>query len=290
MSIVGKTKSNITVVTLQQKKDKGQKISALTAYDYPTAKLVDQSGIDLILVGDSVGMAVLGYDTTLPVTMKEMIHHCKSVARGVQNALLVGDMPFLSYQVSPRDAVKNAGKFLQQGGMDAVKLEGGRERLETVRRIVDAGIPVMGHLGLTPQSVNQLGGFRAQGKTLIDAKKIYEDALLLEEAGIFSLVLESVPVQLAADITKALTVPTIGIGSGPECDGQILVLHDMVGMTDMQAPRFVKKYADVNSVILSALQAYIADVENARFPEPANSFQMDDDIYTEFSSLIIDSK
>lgn len=290
MSTVGKTKNNITVTKLLQKKDRGQKISALTAYDYPTAKLVDDSGIDIILVGDSVGMAVLGYDTTLPVTMNEMIHHCKCVARGVQNALLVGDMPFLSYQVSPSDAVKNAGKFLQKGGMDAVKLEGGSERLETVRRIVEAGIPVMGHLGLTPQSVNQLGGFRAQGKTLIAAKKIYDDALLLEEAGIFSLVLESVPVQLAAEITKALKVPTIGIGSGPDCDGQILVLHDMVGMTDMQAPRFVKKYADVNSVILSALLAYKEDVENARFPEPVNGFLMDDDIYTEFTSLINETK
>ena len=286
MSTIGKSKSNITVIKLQQKKEKGQKFAALTAYDYPTAQLVDQSGIDLILVGDSVGMAVLGYDTTLPVTMDEMVHHCKCVSRGAHNALLVGDMPFLSYQISPREAVRNAGRLVQEGGMDAVKLEGGRERLETVRRIVEAGIPVMGHLGLTPQSVNQLGGFRAQGKTLTDAKRIYQDALLLQEAGVFSLVLESVPVQLAADITKALKVPTIGIGSGPDCDGQILVIHDMVGMTDMQAPRFVKKYADVNALIRSSLQAYKDDVENARFPEEVHSFLMDEQIYSDFSSLI----
>src|SRR5512135_2914577 len=216
-------RKKVTVQQIEAMKKSQKLISMLTAYDYPTALLMDQAGLDAILVGDSLGMVVLGYESTLPVTMEDMIHHCKAVARGAHYALLVGDMPFMSYQVSVEEAARNAGRFLQVGGMDAVKLEGGRERVPAIRAIVEAGIPVMGHLGLTPQSVHQLGGFRAQGKTARAAQRLLEDAQILEEAGAFSIVLESVPARLAEYISKQISIPTIGIGAGAGCDGQVLV-------------------------------------------------------------------
>ncbi len=268
------TTQKVTTLTLHQKKERGEPIVMLTAYDYPTALAVDAAGVDAILVGDSLGMAVLGYDTTLPVTMEDMLHHCKAVARGAKTALLIGDMPFLSYQVSVTEAVRNAGRFLQEGHMEAVKLEGGRERLETTHAIVAAGIPVMGHLGLTPQSVHLFGGFRAQGRTAAAAKRLLEDALLLEEAGCFSVVLESVPARLASLIRKRLTIPVIGIGAGPDCDGQVLVLHDMLGFFERFTPRFVKKYADLSAEIRRAVTDYAAEVRTRRFPAPEHTIEM----------------
>ncbi len=254
----------------------------LTAYDYPTALAMDQAGIDSILVGDSLGMVVLGYANTLPVTMEEMLHHCRAVSRGAQSALLVGDMPFMSYQVDVQEAVRNAGRFLQQAGMDAVKLEGGRDRLEAVRAIISAGIPVMGHLGLTPQSVHQLGGFRPQGKTASAASRLLEDALLLEGAGCFSLVLESVPARLAEFISKKLSIPTIGIGAGAGCDGQVLVTHDLLGLFDRFTPKFVKKYADFHGEMKRAFGEYIAEVQGRQFPAPEHTVEMTDEEWENF--------
>ena len=269
-------RKKVTTLTLRQKKERGEAITMLTAYDYPTALAIDQAGMDIILVGDSLAMVVLGYENTLPVTMEEMLHHSRAVARGAKSALLVGDMPFMSYQVSVEEATRNAGRFLQQGGMDAVKLEGGRERAEAVRSIIAAGIPVMGHIGLTPQSVNQLGGFRAQGKTAIAARRLVEDALILEEAGCFSLVLESVPARLAELISKKISIPTIGIGAGAGCDGQVLVTHDLLGLFDRFTPKFVKKYADFHHEMHKAFTDYIEDVETRRFPAQEHSVEMDD--------------
>ena len=267
-------RKKVTVRTLRAKKRRGEPITMLTAYDYPSAVAVDRAGVDVILVGDSLGMVVLGYDTTLPVTMDDMIHHCKAVARGAHYPLLVGDMPFMSYQVSVEEAVRNAGRFLQEGGMDAVKLEGGRERIETIRAIVSAGIPVMGHIGLTPQSVNQLGGFRAQGKTAAAAKRLLDDALALQDAGVFSIVLESVPGKLAALISEKLDVPTIGIGADVSCDRQILVFNNLLGLFDRFTPRFVKQYAQLHEVIDSALREYVDDVLNRRFPAAEHTVEM----------------
>ena len=269
-------RKKVTTLTLRQKKERGEIITMLTAYDYPSAMALDKAGIDAILVGDSLAMVVLGYENTLPVTMDEMLHHSRAVARGAKSALLVGDMPFMSYQVSVEEAVRNAGRFLQQGGMDAVKLEGGRDRTDAIRAITGAGIPVMGHLGLTPQSVNQLGGFRAQGKTALTAKRLVEDALLLEEAGCFSIVLETVPARLADLISKKLSIPTIGIGAGAGCDGQVLVTHDVLGLFDRFTPKFVKQYANFHKEMQKAFADYIEDVETKRFPAQEHTVEMDD--------------
>lgn len=269
-------RKKITTLTFRQKKERGELITMLTAYDYPTALAMDKAGVDSILVGDSLGMVVLGYENTLPVTMEEMLHHCRAVSRGAKTALLIGDMPFMSYQVSVEQAVRNAGRFLQEGGMDAVKLEGGRERADAIRAITAAGIPVMGHIGLTPQSIHQLGGFRAQGKTAAAAKRLVEDALLLEEAGCFGIVLESVPARLAELISKRLSIPTIGIGAGNGCDGQVLVTHDLLGLFDRFTPKFVKKYANFHAEMQRAFADYIEDVETRRFPAPEHTVEMDD--------------
>ena len=269
-------RKKVTTLAFRQKKDRGEPITMLTAYDYPTALAMDKAGVDSILVGDSLAMVVLGYENTLPVTMEEMLHHSRAVARGAKSALLIGDMPFMSYQVSVEEATRNAGRFLQQGGMDAVKLEGGRERADAVRSITRAGIPVMGHIGLTPQSVNQLGGFRAQGKTAIAAKRLVEDALILEEAGCFSVVLESVPARLAELISKKISIPTIGIGAGVGCDGQVLVTHDLLGLFDRFTPKFVKKYANFHQEMQKAFSDYIDDVETKRFPAAEHTVEMDD--------------
>ena len=274
-------RKKVTTLTYRQKKERGEIITMLTAYDYPTAMAMDKAGVDSILVGDSLAMVVLGYENTLPVTMEEMLHHARAVARGAKSALLVGDMPFMSYQVSVEDAVRNAGQFLQQGGMDAVKLEGGRERADAIRAITGAGIPVMGHIGLTPQSINQLGGFRAQGKTASAAKRLVEDALILQEAGCFSIVLESVPARLAELISKKLSIPTIGIGAGNGCDGQVLVTHDVLGLFDRFTPKFVKKYADFHHEMQKAFADYIEDVETKRFPAIEHTVEMKDEEWEE---------
>jgi len=268
-------RGKVTVQTLQSKKVHGEPITFLTAYDFPTAVALDRAGIDGILVGDSLGMVVLGYENTLPVTMQEMIHHCRAVARGANRAHLVGDMPFMSYQASISDALRNAGSLLQKGGMDAVKLEGGRDRVGAIKAIVSAGIPVMGHLGLTPQSVHQLSGWRVQAKSPEAARTIIEDALILEDAGCYSIVLESIPVEVARLITKRLTIPIIGIGAGMECDGQILVTHDVLGLFDRFTPSFVKKYADLYSEMEKAFRQYIADVKERQFPAAEHGFSMD---------------
>jgi 3-methyl-2-oxobutanoate hydroxymethyltransferase len=273
----------VTTRLLLEKKERGEPISMLTAYDYPTALAMDRAGVDAILVGDSLGMVVLGYENTLPVSMDEMLHHCRAVSRGARTPLLVGDMPFMSYQISIQEAVRNAGRFLGQGGMDAVKLEGGRERLDAVRAITGAGIPVMGHLGLTPQSIHQLGGFRAQGKTAHAAKTLLEDALLLQEAGCFSIVLESLPSQLGRLISQRLAIPTIGIGAGLECDGQVLVTHDLLGLFDRFTPRFVKRYADFHTEMQRAFREFIDDVRARAFPAVEHSFEMTEE---EWQSLL----
>jgi 3-methyl-2-oxobutanoate hydroxymethyltransferase len=267
----------VTPLTFREKKAAGQPITVLTGTDLPMAQALDEAGLDSILVGDSLGMVVLGYDTTLPVTMDEMLHHCRAVARGTRRALCIGDMPFLSYQVSEEEAVRNAGRFLQEAGMEAVKLEGGRERLTAVRAVIGAGIPVMGHLGLTPQSVHMLGGFRPQARTADAARRLLEDALALEDAGCFSIVLESIPARLAALVSRRLSIPTIGIGAGAGCDGQVLVAHDLLGMFDRFTPRFVRKYADLHGEMVKAFRAYKSDVEEGSFPADEHTIDMADE-------------
>lgn len=270
--------ARITTTELKDKKLKKEKITMLTSYDYSLAGMVDAAGIDMILVGDSLGMVVLGYENTLSVTMDDMIHHTKTVARAAKRAMIVGDMPFLSYHISLQEAVRNAGRFIQEAGAQCVKLEGGTERVDTVKAIVDAQIPVVGHIGLTPQSVNQLGGFRVQGKDLEGAKKLIEDAKAMEAAGCFSIVLECVPSQLAKRITEELTIPTIGIGAGPDCDGQVLVINDMLGMFKGHIPKFVKKFTNLEPLIMEALQAYKQEVETGLFPGPEHGFTIKDDV------------
>ena len=275
-------RKKVTTLSLTRKKAQNQPVTMLTAYDYATALAIDRAGIDSILVGDSLGMVVLGYENTLPVTMEDMIHHCQAVARGARYALLIGDMPFMSYQASVNDAVRNAGRFLKEGGMDAVKLEGGRERLPAIEAIISAGIPVQGHLGLTPQSVHLLGGFRAQGKTAAAASKLIEDAHALQEAGCFSLVLETIPARLARLLSERLEIPTIGIGAGVGCDGQVLVTHDLLGLFDRFTPRFVKKYTDLHTEMAQAFTAYKADVESNTFPAEEHSIEMPEEEWEEF--------
>lgn len=267
-----------TVSTFKNKKAKGEKISMLTAYDYSTAKLIDESGINGILVGDSLGMVVLGYDDTLPVTMEDMIHHTKAVSKGAKNALVVGDMPFMSYQVSVEEAVYNAGRLIKEGGCQAVKLEGGATVCNQIRAITNASIPVMAHIGLTPQSVNAFGGFKVQGKNEEDAKRLIEEAKAVEEAGAFAVVLECVPEKLAEIITNSITIPTIGIGAGRKCDGQILVYQDMLGMFSNFTPKFVKRFANVGEIMTEAFKQYIAEINDGKFPSDEHTFAISDDI------------
>jgi 3-methyl-2-oxobutanoate hydroxymethyltransferase len=270
--------ARVTTATLRDKKAKQEKISMLTSYDYSMAGLVDQAGLDMILVGDSLGMVVLGYEDTLPVTMDDMVHHTRAVVRGTQNAMVVADMPFLSYHVSVEEAVRNAGRLIQEGGAQAVKLEGGVERIDAVKAIIDAQIPVMGHIGLTPQSVNQFGGFKVQGKDLETARKLIRDAQALEKAGVFSIVLECVPSALAKKVTEEALVPTIGIGAGPDCDGQVLVVNDMLGMFSGHIPKFVKKYVNLQPLIMEALKSYKKEVEDGSFPGPEHGFAISDEV------------
>ncbi|MBS3753265.1 MAG: 3-methyl-2-oxobutanoate hydroxymethyltransferase [Anaerolineales bacterium] len=280
------SENKVTTRTFRVKKAQGDVLTMLTAYDYPTAVAVDKAGIDSILVGDSLGMVVLGYQNTLPVTMEEMLHHCRAVSRGASRALLIGDMPFMSYQASVGDAVRNAGRFLQEAGMDAVKLEGGEERLEEIRAILDAGIPVLGHLGLTPQSVHQLGGFKAQGKTAAAAYELLEDSLRLEEAGCFGIVLESVPARLANFVSSQLKIPTIGIGAGAGCDGQVLVTHDLLGLFDAFVPKFVKQYASLHQDMSQAFLSYKEEVEQGLFPEEKHTFSIPEEEWDLFLARV----
>ena len=265
----------VTIQHLKRMKRRGEKIAMLTAYDHPSAKIVEAAGIPIILVGDSLGNVILGYDSTLPVTMEDMLHHVKAVVRGTQKAHVVADMPFMSYQVDEVDALRNAGRLLQEGGAQSVKLEGGRTIAGTVRRIVDVGIPVMGHLGLTPQSVNQLGGYRVQGKSAKSAQRLVEDALALEEAGAYALVLELVPASLAENITDQLSIPTIGIGSGVHCDGQVQVFHDMMGLIPNFVPKHTRRYANLADITKKAVEGYIKDTQSQNFPSDEESFILD---------------
>jgi 3-methyl-2-oxobutanoate hydroxymethyltransferase len=262
-----------TILDIYKKKAEKKKITMLTAYDYPTAQIVDQAGIDMILVGDSLGMVVQGVTSTLPVTMDEMIYHTKMVVRGTQSAMVVGDMPFLSYQTHRAEAVRNAGRFLKEGGCEVVKLEGGSQMADTIRAIVDAGIPVVAHIGLTPQYLHTLGGFKVQGKDEAAREKLLADARAVQDAGAFSVVIEAVPSPLAKEITAMLRIPTIGIGAGPDCDGQVLVLHDLLGLFDRFTPKFVKKYANLKEQALSAVQQYRKEVESGSFPSSEHSFK-----------------
>ncbi len=268
-------RSKVTVQTLLGMKRKGEKIVMLTAYDFQTAVIEDRAGVDMILVGDSLGMVVLGYENTLPVTIEEVIHHLKGVARARPQAFLVGDMPFMTYQASAVDAVRNAGRLLKEGGAEAVKLEGGR-RMETVlRAILDADIPVMGHIGLTPQSVHRFGGYRVQGRDDESADRLVDEARFLQDVGCFSMVLEGIPWQLAQRISESVDIPTIGIGAGPHCDGQVLVVNDLLGMSDEFTPRFVKRYAELGRQMMDAFEAYIADVRSGEFPDLDHSYTRD---------------
>lgn len=266
-----------TVLTYQQAKDRGEKLTMLTAYDYSTAKLMDEAGINSILVGDSLGNVMLGYEDTISVTMEDMIHHGAAVARGAKNALVVVDMPFMSYQTSVYDAVVNAGRLMKEGRANAVKLEGGVEVCPQIKAIVDAGIPVMAHLGLTPQSINAFGGFRVQGKSEEAAKKLLEDARAIEEAGAFAVVLEAIPAKLAALITKKLHIPTIGIGAGPDCDGQVLVYQDMLGMFSDFTPKFVKRFASLGEIMKEAFANYTKEVQEGTFPSKEHTYAIDED-------------
>ena len=272
-AIRNKTMAKITVLDIYKKKAEGKKITMLTAYDYPTAQIVDQAGIDMILVGDSLGMVVQGVSSTLPVTMDEMIYHTKMVTRAAQSAMVVGDMPFLSYQTHKAEAVRNAGRFLKEAGAEAIKLEGGSQVAESIRAIVNAGIPVVAHIGLTPQYVHMLGGFKVQGKDEAAREKVLADARAVEEAGAFSVVLEAIPASLTKEIQKILHIPTIGIGAGPDCDGQVLVIHDLLGLFDRFTPKFVKKYANLKDVALKAVTAYKQEVESGTFPSEEHSFK-----------------
>lgn len=265
--------SKITVLDIYKKKSEGNKITMLTAYDYPTAQIVDQAGIDMILVGDSLGMVVQGVSSTLPVTMDEMIYHTKMVTRGAATAMVVGDMPFLSYQAGREEAVRNAGRFLKEAGAEAVKLEGGSSMADVIRAIVSAGIPVMAHIGLTPQYMHVLGGLKVQGKDEAARLKVLDDAQAVQDAGAFAVVLEALPATLAKEIHEMLHIPTIGIGAGVDCDGQVLVLHDLLGLFDRFTPKFVKKYANLKDLAVKAVTAYKQDVESRKFPSEEHSFK-----------------
>ncbi|AII60848.1 3-methyl-2-oxobutanoate hydroxymethyltransferase [Dehalococcoides mccartyi] len=276
-----------TISQLKEMKQNKQKIAILTAYDYPTAQILDKAGIPAILVGDSLGMVVLGYDSTVSVTMEDMLHHLKAVVRGSQKALIIADMPFMTYHLSPEQALLNAGRFIQEGGAQAVKLEGGVNVADKVKRIVDCGIPVMGHIGLTPQSVNQLSGFKVQGKTLATALSLIEDAKALEKAGAFAIVLETMPAELAAIITAGISIPTIGIGAGEECDGQVQVISDMLGMFTDFVPKHTKRYADLNGSITKAVSEYAAEVTKGAFPTLKESFTLDKKVLEELKKCVL---
>jgi len=272
--------AKISILDLQSKKQKGEKITMLTAYDYPFARLLDEAGVDSILVGDSLGMVMLGYESTLPVSMEEMLHHVKAVKKGVKRAFLIGDLPFMSYQASKEEAIKNAG-LLMKAGCDAIKLEGGKEVFDTVKFIVDMGIPVLGHIGLTPQSVSKLGGYRVQGRDKKSALRILESAMALEAAGAFGIVLECIPYLLAKLITEKISIITIGIGAGPFCDGQVLVLHDLLGIFEDKKPKFVKVYADLAPIIKQAIGSFIDEIKTKKFPDLHHAYTLPKEVWEE---------
>ena len=267
-----------SVINVKDMKQRGEKIAMLTAYDYMTAKIVDETGVPLILVGDSLGMVILGYDSTIPVTMDDMIHHTKAVVRGSKNALVIGDMPFMSYHISSEQALSNAARFIQEGGAQAVKVEGGVNTADKIKRIVDCGIPVMSHIGLTPQSVNQLGGYKIQGKDAETAKKLLEDAKAVEKAGAFAVVLETVPAALSAFISQSISIPTIGIGAGAGCDGQVQVVSDILGLFTDFVPKHAKQYAKIAETMSEAVSQYCEEVKSGTFPTEAQGFPMDENI------------
>ena len=275
---------HVTVRDVARMKSRGEKIPMITAYDYPTAQAADAAGIPLILVGDSLGMVVLGYSSTVSVTMEDMLHHVKAVTRGAKDSLIVVDLPFMTYQVDPNQAVANAGRMLQEGGAHSIKLEGGQRVAETTRRIVECGIPVMGHIGLTPQSVNAFGGHRVQGRTRQEAAELLKDAVALEQAGAYAVVLELVPAPLACLISRQLTIPTIGIGSGPDCDGQVQVVHDMLGLYTDFVPKHAKQYAQLGCLIQDALGRYAVEVKDGTFPTEKESFDMDEAVLKDLAA------
>jgi len=284
--VPGSSKAEVTVPGLLDKHARGERLVMITAYDHPSARLVDEAGVDMILVGDSLAMVVLGYDSTLPVTMDEMLHHARAVARGARRALLIGDMPFMSFQTGPRAAVRNAGRFLQEGGMNAVKLEGGRAVAASVRALCTAGIPVMGHIGLTPQHIHALGGYRVQGKSAAAARTLLADALALERAGCFAVVIEVVPARLAAYISARLEIPTIGIGAGAGTDGQVLVFHDLLGLWHGRSPRFVKRYGELGRDAARAIAAFCQEVEAGVFPDDQHAYTMSDPAWQAFLDVV----
>ena len=275
-----------TVATFKKAKETGEKLTMLTAYDYSTARLMDEAGVNSILVGDSLGNVMLGYENTLSVTMEDMIHHIKAVKRGVKNALIVGDMPFMSYQVSTEQAVENAGRLIKEGGADVVKLEGGADVCDQIKAIVKATIPVCAHIGLTPQSINAFGGFKVQGKSIEAAQKLIDDALAVEEAGAFAVVIEGVPAEIAAIITEKLSIPTIGIGAGAGCDGQVLIYQDMLAMFSDFTPKFVKKYAEVGQIMSNAFKTFIKEVKDGTFPQKEHTYKIDSSVVDELNKTI----
>ncbi len=273
----------VSITKLKAMKKRGERFAMLTAYDYPSARLVEEAGVPIILVGDTLGMVVLGYDTTIPVTMDEMLHHVKAVVRGTRKAHVVADMPFMSFQAGPQDALRNAGRMLKEGGAQSVKLEGGRRVADTISLLVSSGIPVMGHIGLTPQSVNQFGGYKVQGKTPAAAVKLINDAVALEQAGAYAVVLETIPAQLGEVITQKVSVPTIGIGAGPHCDGQVQVFHDLLGLFEEFVPRHAKRYAQLGEVIKEAVGRYASEVQEGAFPTEKESFFVDESALAELT-------
>jgi len=281
----GDFRSKVTASSLLDKKQRHELITCLTAYDYPSARLIDEAGIDMILVGDSLGMVMLGYENTLPVTVPEMLHHVRAVRRGVKHAFLIADMPYASFHVGVRDTLRNAVRFIKDGGAEAVKVEGGEKRARLVERLVDAEIPVVGHIGLTPQSLHAMGGYKVQGKTLSAVEQLMHDAVALQRAGACSIVLEGIPREVAAMITRELEIPTIGIGAGPECDGQVLVFHDLLGLTFAPAAKFVRRYADLGGAITNAVLAYKDDVKSGSFPTEAESYHLPKDTQSALSDI-----
>ena len=282
----GDSAPKVTTTSILDKKQRREPITCLTAYDYASARLVDEAGVDMVLVGDSLAMVMLGYENTLPVTMNEMLHHTAAVRRGVKRALLIADMPYASYHVSKKDALRNAARFVKEAGAEAVKIEGGEKRVEFITRIIDAEIPVMGHIGLTPQSLHMMGGYKVQGKTLAAVEQLMKDAAALDRAGVFAIVLEGIPRELAAMITAEVAVPTIGIGAGPECDGQVLVFHDILGLTFAAPPKFVRRYADLGATIANAVANFKADVESGQYPNDEESYHLPRETRAALESLL----
>jgi 3-methyl-2-oxobutanoate hydroxymethyltransferase len=270
----GDSRPKVTIDTILEKKQRREPITCLTAYDYASARLVDEAGVDMILVGDSLAQVMLGYENTLPVTMEEMLHHTRAVRRGVGRALLIADMPYASFHISKKEALRNAARFVKEAGAEAVKVEGGEKRVELVKRLLDAEIPVMGHIGLTPQSIHAMGGYKVQGKTLAAVEQLMRDAVALDRAGVFSIVLEGIPREVAAMITAEVAAPTIGIGAGPDCDGQVLVLHDILNLTFTPPAKFVRRYADVGGAIAQAARDFKQDVEAGRYPSEEESYHL----------------